>query len=484
VWGNVTISVQDVPDAPAAPVRTGTFTGGQLTLSYAAPQANNSPLTRFRLTGTGSAGGSYAKDCGLTTVCTLTDLDPEQTFRFSVVATNGIGDSAPSASSESYSADFVPAAPTGLTVVPNVSRPGALDVRWAAVAKPARGTAVLPVGGYVVEVNGVATQTVTGTSTTLPDLQPKEEYAIAVYAKNRAQVSSEADWARSSTRAKAVGVPGAFSATANASRNQVSLTWTAADGAGGPELTYSVYRQTPGDAGGQGCAAPGERLGTVGGNSLVDQAEDGNYIYRVVAFNGVFCSSATTTAESITPPGKASATVAVEAYGDQGLYKARITGLAASGSVTSYQYQADGASPRPVREGDFIELDRPNGASMSITVQACAGNQRSECGEPTAAVEVTPENTRVDVTSCQVGQKLTLSAAADGRDIDFVDVRFRAPLSVAWGPERSVSFGDSFEVPDGSGFVQVRGHAGDQTDVDWRPAGSLLDIGLQCDPAR
>jgi hypothetical protein len=485
VWGNVTISVQDVPDAPAAPVRTGTFTGGQLTLSYAAPQANNSPLTRFRLTGTGSAGGSYSKDCGLTTVCTLTDLDPEQTFRFTVVATNGLGDSAPSAASPSYSADFVPAPPTGVTVVPVTSSPRVLNVSWNAVPKPARGTSVLAAGGYVVEVNGVAVQTVSGTSASLSDLQAGSTYSVSVYAKNRAQVSSDADWARSgAVAAVAVGTPGTFAVVAQATRNQVSISWNAPDAAGATSLSYTVYRQQ-GSGGATGCRAAGERVDGVSGTSVVDSVPAGSYTYTVVTSNGVDCSSATTTAESVTPPGAASASVTVEAYQGDSQYKVQAKGLRASGTVSTYQYDVNGTENwRGVSDGEFIEVERPDGVSMDIRVRACAGTSRLECGEASPSVSVTPENTRVDVTSCQVGQKLTLSAAAGGAAIDSVDVRFKASLLGQWGPPSSVGFTDSLVVPDDSAYVQVRGRAGQQTDGSWRPAGGLLDVeGLQCDAA-
>ncbi|BDZ51026.1 hypothetical protein GCM10025867_32670 [Frondihabitans sucicola] len=121
VWGDVTISVEDVPDAPAAPIRSGTFVGGQLTLAYQAPVANNSPITSYRLTGT-SAGGTYSKNCGTSTLCTLTDLDPGAQYRFSVQAINAIGTSAASPQSIPYSADFVPAAPTGVTLTPRPRR--------------------------------------------------------------------------------------------------------------------------------------------------------------------------------------------------------------------------------------------------------------------------------------------------------------------------------------------------------------------------
>ncbi|MCU1527464.1 MAG: hypothetical protein JWP75_1227, partial [Frondihabitans sp.] len=243
VWGDVTISVEDVPGTPAAPVRSGSFVGGQVTLGYQAPVANNSPITSYRLTGTSSAG-SYEKDCGTATICTLTDLDPGAQYRFSVQAINAIGTSQPSQSSIPYSADFVPAAPTGVSVSPSTTTPGSLVVNWNAVPTPARGTAV---SGYVVEVSGVGSQNASGTSAQINGLQPGTQYGVQVYAVNAAQVSSTADWDRSaSVSATAVGVPGAASLTATqdaSGSGSIILRRTASgDANGGNTLSYSYAR--------------------------------------------------------------------------------------------------------------------------------------------------------------------------------------------------------------------------------------------------
>ena len=416
VWGNVTISVQDVPDAPAAPVRTGTFTGGQLTLSYAAPQANNSPITRFRLTGTGSAGSSYSKDCGLSTVCTLTDLDPEQTFRLSVVATNGLGDSAPSAASDSYSADFVPAAPTGVSVSPSTTTPNELVVRWNAVPKPDRGTSVLGAGGYVVEVTGPADApgaiTASGTAASFAGT-PGATYDVRVYAKNRAQVSSEADWARSGVaRGTAVGTPGAFSVTATAAANKATVRWDAPDAAGGSFLRYSVYRQPGGGAPVQACATSGDRIvESTTATAIDDSSPEGNYTYTVVASNGLFCSGASAGAQSITPPGKATGSVRVVSTGNTGLFKLQVDQVDAPGTVDRYQYRVgDGAWSDVVSSGErTIARDAANGSTVSVTFRGCrAGATRVECGPASDAVSAVPLTTRAASAVCNVGQPLAV----------------------------------------------------------------------------
>ncbi|WP_156463363.1 Ig-like domain-containing protein [Frigoribacterium sp. Leaf172] len=482
VWGNVTISVQDVPGTPVAPVRIGGFTGGQLTLSYAAPVANNSPLRGFRIDGVGSAGTTYSRDCGLSTVCTLTDLDPEQTFRFSVVAANAVGTSEPSAASEPYRADFVPAAPANVQVLPSATTPGALDVSWSAVPRPAGGTAVT---GYSVEITGSGApgvQSTLSTSTTVAGLVPGGRYDVRVFASNRAQVTSSTDWSRSSAvRATAVGVPGAFSVRAGATRNQISISWTAPATAGGSAPRYDVYRSPTGSTV-TGCAATGTRVAS--GLSSTTYSEtperDAGYTYTVVASNGVFCSSAGAAAESVTPPGRAGGTWGVEYRGPDGQFKARVQGLAATGAVDFYQYRVGDGAWRTVTEGGFVDDDNGFGVPITLTLQACrAGQTRNECGPVSSPATVVPVDTRAVVASCTVGAPLGASAPRNaGSPVTSVEVTYFGPSSADGAAGAPV--GRSTEltgiVPAGAASVSVKATvAGVHTD----PGGAT---GI-CDPA-
>jgi hypothetical protein len=468
VWGAVTISVQDVPAQPAAPTRSGTFRGGELTLSYAAPQANNSPLTRFRLVGVGSGGASYSKDCGLSTVCTLTDLAPEQTYQFSVVATNAVGDSPPSALSEAYSADFVPAAPTGVSVTPSRSTPGALDVSWNAVPKPARGTAVT---SYVVERAGAAAQATSGTSITLSGLAPNDVYGVTVSARNRAQVSSDVDWARSGVvSARAVGTPSApTSIRAEGGRSAVTVSWQPpADLAGGSSATYSVWRQAQG-AGANGCSATGTPVLTDdAGTSVTDTPPDGTWSYVVVARNGYFCSSGSATSESLTPPGQASGSVVVERSDDFGNFDLRADGLTASGVVDQYQYRVGDGAWTAVPADRFVATDSPSGRIVSVAFRACrVGATRSECGAESAATSATPVATRAAGAVCAVGQPLSVSDPVNGADasVTGTTVQFRlvtldvlgVPIASSWqdaGPD-GVRYTRTSTVPSDADAVRV-----------------------------
>ncbi|MCJ0701248.1 tandem-95 repeat protein [Frigoribacterium faeni] len=481
VWGNVTVSVQDVPDTPVAPVRVGDSSGGRLTLSYAAPASNNSPLTGFRLTGVGSAGSVYTRDCGVSTVCTLTDLDPEQTFRFSVVAANAVGASEPSASSDPYRADFVPAAPGDVQVSPSTTAPGVLDVRWAAVPRPAGGTAVT---GYTVEITGDGApgpQSTTSTSASIPGLVPGARYDVRVFATNRAQVADASDWSRSSAvRAAAVGVPGAFAVRAGATTNQVSISWTVPGAAGGSAPRFDVYRSTSATTV-TGCSATGTRVAQGLASTTYSESpdRDATYVYTVVASNGIFCSSAGATAESVTPPGRAEGSVAVEYRGPGGLFKARVQGLSAPGAVDSYRYRLGSGEWRPVPADGFIADDNGNGVPLSVTLQACrTGQTRDECGPASAATSATPVDTRAVVSSCTVGAPLGASEPRNvGTPVTSVVVTFAGPGfpgGVSSDPE-GIAYGYSSVVPDGATSVSVKATVDGHTDPESATA--------LCDPA-
>lgn len=405
VWGDVTISVQDVPAAPAAPIRSGTFVGGQLTLAYQAPVANNSPITSYRLTGT-SGGKTYTKDCGTSTLCTLTDLDPGAQYRFSVSAVNAIGASASSPQSIPYSADFVPAAPTGVTLTPSTTTPNTLVVSWNPVAQPDRGT---PVTGYVVEMAGSGapgTQTVSGTSVTVGGLTSGAQYSAQVYATNSAQVSSTADWARSSAGAgTAVGAPtsvGDLSATSDSSSGNVTLNWSGVGAQGASGITYSVARLDSSAPAPGGCSPSSQPSAIVTGlnaTNYVDStaSEGATYSYYVYADNGLFCSTSNvSTVRVLKAPGKATLGQAALVAGapNSGYFDVQISGFGASGTTRSYWLYVDGVDTgRVVADGDKVTSQGDTSvynSRHSYAIKACRLTTESFCGPVSDPISITP----------------------------------------------------------------------------------------------
>ncbi|ARC57181.1 hypothetical protein AS850_08845 [Frondihabitans sp. 762G35] len=403
VWGDVTISVQDVPEAPAAPLRTGAFVGGQLTLSYQPPVANNSAITSYRLTGVSSVG-TYTKDCGTSTVCTLTDLDPGARYRFSVQAVNAIGTSPSSPQSVPYSADFVPSAPTGVTVTPSTSTPGSLVVSWNTVPQPARGTAV---SGYVVEIAGAGapgTQTVSGTQTTIGGLTPGAQYTVQVYATNASQVSSAADWSRSApATGTAVGVPGQVSVTASlvGTDGTVQITNGAADPGGAAQVSYSFGRATGADQPAPACSPTSKpsAISLPGGQDRT--AQDGQvYTYFVYADNGYFCSSSRSNSiVSLQAPGAATGSVSLRESGTgSGTFDVVVGSLdVTSGTAASFRLSSGGQPGAVVREGDVLTGGDSSvyGTTQTYAFVGCRDATTTYCGPASATRTIVPVSANV-----------------------------------------------------------------------------------------
>ncbi|HEX7834095.1 MAG TPA: Ig-like domain-containing protein, partial [Pseudolysinimonas sp.] len=115
VWGNVTISVQDVPD-PVTNIRVSEFGDRLLKLSWVPGQFNNSPITGYEVTMTSAADGSLISTttCTTTVGCELHTLGngPSNAVRLSVIAINALGPSASSSLPGTIWSDIIPPPPT------------------------------------------------------------------------------------------------------------------------------------------------------------------------------------------------------------------------------------------------------------------------------------------------------------------------------------------------------------------------------------
>jgi len=406
VWGDVTVSVQDVPDAPGAPTRTGSYQGGQATVSWSAPQANNSPITGYRLVGT----GGLSKDCGTSTVCTVTGLDPSASYRFSVVARNALGDSEPSATSVPISADFVPAAPKGLTVTPDTSTPNQLDVRWDAVGAPNGGT---PVTDHVVTVTGPGLSTTrsvgTATSTSFTGVQGGKPYEVRVSARNAAdRDGSVVQWNEASASGTAVGSPATPQLRATGQRSgsttAVDLQATESDwGGGGQGWRIAKYPQGASIPG--GCSTAGaERVWNAA--SATDQISSG-YRYVALADNGLFCTaSAPADVEGFETPSAPSGTVSVvQDAGDRSTWTLTVRAT----STSPFLYYSVGGGPLVRFDGTASAgAGAGFGLESSIVFTSCAtdGDYCAASGPVTG----TAFTTRATIAGATVGQSPVINA--------------------------------------------------------------------------
>ena len=436
VWGDVTISVQDVPDAPGAPTRTGSYDGGQATLTWATPQSNNSPITGYRVVGT----NGVSKNCGTATVCTVTGLDPKESYRFQVVATNAIGDSKPSARSGPMSADFVPAPPKGITVTPSRSTPNQLDVKWGKVSAPNNGSAV---DNYVVTIEGPGLSdtrnTGTATSTSFTGAQSAAQYTVTVSARNAADRNGTVvQWNSASATGSAVGVPTAVSVgdpnvDASSGRTVISVDYSKSDGQGAPIQSYALVR-----VGGQVTCGPiggGQQVDSTGpgGGTLRDgNAADGSTTsYVVVASNTYgFCSvsRATTSVTSYERPGQATTPSirVVKTDQDNGVYQLVAEGYGVkSGRADHYRVRYNGGGWQDAPSGPTAALGY--GTAVSIEVQGCRGpsNNYDYCGPASSeSNSATPIITKPIVQQPVEGTALNVQDPSNGRAAPTYTVRF------------------------------------------------------------
>ena len=149
VWGSIAVSVQDRPDPVANIAPTG-FADRSITLRWNTGAFNNSPIVKYQVTATQGSTVVSTTDCTGTTCAIRTSGNgPANAVTVSVVSTNAIGDSDPSALADPIWSDLIPPAPT---VFSSAALDHGLSISWNAVTSPAGGSPVdryrLTVGGF------------------------------------------------------------------------------------------------------------------------------------------------------------------------------------------------------------------------------------------------------------------------------------------------------------------------------------------------
>ena len=476
VWADVTISVQDVPDAPGAPTRTGSYDGGRVTLTWATPQANNSPITGYRVTGT----NGVAKDCGTATVCTVTGLDPKASYRFSVQAENAIGSSESSPQSAEMSADFVPAPPKDIAVTPSRSTPNQLDVTWKAVAAPNNGS---PVDNYVVTIEGAGLSTTkntgTSTSTSFTGAQSAAQYKVTVSARNKADRNGTVvQWNEGSATGTAVGKPATPSLSVTGERNGsstlVKLNASESDwGGGNPSWRIAKYKagqQTP-----SGCSVAGAEY--VWNASAAQDRIESAYKYVALADNGLFCSASEVEGvEGYKTPDTPSAdvTVAQPSTGSPN-WDLKVT---TSSNAPYRYYSVNGGAPVRFDKTAFVGAGKGYGLVSSIVVTACA-RDGDYCSSSVGATG-TPFTTRAVLGEIVEASAPQIEDANNGGfrpdqisyQIEYCEQRLIVgTVCEATNPETGTGWTKADNVPEGYDSIRVRETVNGQTDPGWATTG-------------
>lgn len=189
--GQVVLTVQGVPDAPGTPVVTS-VQDRTVVLSYSAPSNNGAEIDHYTVKSV--KGSTYTKECESTT-CTLSGLTNNVEYAFEVTATNRVGDSEPSQSSEIARPDARPDTPNPPTLV---FGDRSLKVAWKTPTTPGS-----PVDRFTLEISpappsGISQKAVTGNSIVWEGLENGADYQVRVRAHNQApEPSSWSGWSAS-----------------------------------------------------------------------------------------------------------------------------------------------------------------------------------------------------------------------------------------------------------------------------------------------
>ncbi|MDP5228334.1 MULTISPECIES: Ig-like domain-containing protein [Arthrobacter] len=369
----LSLTVRAAPDAPGVPfaadVRDKTAV-----LSWTPPSDNGAPITKYTVSG----ANGFSQECA-TTTCTLTGLTNTVHYRFTVVATNAVGDSKPSAQSNEVVPDVKPYQPDAPSV-----KAGNQDmaVSWT----PAR-TDGSAVKSYNLEISpppagGVAQKTgVTGTSYTWPGLTNGVDYQVRIQAVNDAP--SPSDWSAFSVADHPAAPPAqpqpptTQAAASVGSQTQVAVNWTEPATNGDPIKNYYVTRSGGGQAD-LTVTAPGTSQST---NFTVANSQ-ADYTFTVQAENKAGRSPASGPSAPRRATGKLAtpqlvSVVAANTGGNGHQLQINFTPLTSSAdlngsspSEVSYHYNASPSGMTgPVSSGQSV-AGFPNGQQQTITVVA------------------------------------------------------------------------------------------------------------------
>jgi hypothetical protein len=230
-----------VPDKALAPtgVAVSVPAANEATVTWSAPNGGGAVAT-YTVSGTSPSGGTPPTDCTVTMPdtmsCHFTNLDPGESYAFTVKATNAAGfTSAPTTDTILASA---PGAPT-ITQAVLGDGPGKVTVTWTAPTGA-------PVTGYTVtgtSGDGGSTQTCTPTtvplSCTVSGLTTTAHYTFVVRATNLVGGTNSASYPNTPIIPDQPGAPGSVTADRGNLPGRATVNW-AAPGSGGAVATYTV----------------------------------------------------------------------------------------------------------------------------------------------------------------------------------------------------------------------------------------------------
>lgn len=348
VNGRLLVDVRDAPDQPTQPQVDA---GGErsATVSWRAPASNNSPITGYTVSWTSSGGhrGSWGPerlDSPTSTIQRITGLNPDQEYRFTVVATNAIGDSQPSTPSNPSRPYAEPTAPGNPQLRAVQEGSNTLNMSWGGSNGSGRN-----ISGYQVEIrdnqSGQVTQRPYGgpsTTQTWDQAQTGRTYSFRVRAQNEPGLQSGfSDWSNAQTVTPGRPTNVQFARQGDPVQNQFQFQFSWGPASSGSTGNYEWTVTGPGVSASGG----GTSTGTINGQA------NGTYQLSVVnVVNGVSSPAATgsgTTNDWPTPnaPRGAAVNKNNNNLGDYG-YSIRWDAPAGGPAIAGYRYQINGGAVR------------------------------------------------------------------------------------------------------------------------------------------
>ncbi len=401
VWGNVTISVQDVPD-PVTDFRVTEFGDRRLTVAWTPGAANNSPISRYDLTVTDAGTGD---DISVTRCTTTVDCDvptpgngPDNSVRVAVAAVNQIGvSSAVNNSGGPIWSDVIPPSPTGLSAA---SLDQGLNVSW----KKPPDTSGSPIEKYVVVVAGEArTLTVSpsdpvGTAYSqairgIPGVKNGDAVTYSVSARNSAPTSL-ADWNKASDTGtpawtpRATGSPTA-SQLVSSNGTTAKASWDGAFDSNGRAISGYQWAIYPADADTPACVTPADGGSWSASTGATFDGLSPNTSYRVVVYarNGLGdCdnpSRGAAISSTLIPRATPGTVTDFEATGPERngdgsrwdfVFESASWGSGTTDSVRYRIISGDSTvytSGDPIDDGDFLDGADLYGTELRVQVKAC-----------------------------------------------------------------------------------------------------------------
>ncbi|MFJ6651584.1 Ig-like domain-containing protein [Microbacterium sp. NPDC091313] len=366
VEGRIRLTVQGKPDAPGVPT-VSSVQDRTVVLSWTPPPNNGAPITGYTVT---STAGTYTKACASTT-CTLDGLTNNVEYNFVVTATNRVGESDPSAPSETARPDARPDTPAPPTLKFGDK---SLNVAWTTPTTPGS-----PVESYTLEISpappsGITQRTATGNSLVWDGLENGTAYQVRVQAHNRApEPSSWSGYSASEIPAGPPAAPGAPSTQRLepvGSQAQLQVSWQAPNNNGDAISGYELKVLRGGSVINTLYPSAGQTSQAV----VVDASRE-DYTFTVAAKNKAGMGQASPQSaprRAFTPPGAPQGVSASTPSNNSAIvvdYQAAATNGADPSSI-KYEYSLNGGGFRGDWDQRTITNGISNGTAYTVTLRA------------------------------------------------------------------------------------------------------------------